>query len=46
VVNDEVLGTLCALHNEPYDFESGSPSLRQSLESLRTAIEADLSSVA
>jgi len=44
-VKGEILGTICALHNEPYDFESGSPSLRQKLEELRTRIEEDLESV-
>jgi GAF domain-containing protein len=45
-VNGEVLGTICALHNEPYDFDAGSPSLRRKLEELRTAIQEDLTSAA
>jgi GAF domain-containing protein len=45
-VNGEVLGTICALHNEPYDFDAGSPSLRSRLEELRAAIEQDLASAA
>jgi GAF domain-containing protein len=45
-VNGEVLGTICALHNEPYDFDAGIPSLRQKLEELRVAIQADLSGAA
>lgn len=42
----EVLGTLCALHDEPFDFEAGQPSLRESLERIRDDIEADLEAVA
>ena len=38
----EILGTLCALHHEPFDFDAGHPSLRHHLESLRGEIEFDL----
>ncbi len=41
-VDGEVLGTICALHDAPFDFEGGSPSLRQELERLKTEIEYDL----
>ena len=42
----EVLGTLCALHDNPFDFDEGTPSLRRRLERLRNEIESDLRSVA
>lgn len=45
-VNGEVLGTICALHDVPYDFDAGSPSLRRNLEDLRNAIQDDLTSAA
>lgn len=38
----EVLGTICALNSQPYDFDYGNPSLRGRLEQLKTDIEADL----
>jgi len=37
-----VLGTLCALHSEPFDFDQGSPSLREALLSLRSQIESGI----
>ncbi|MFW6161785.1 MAG: hypothetical protein ACODAJ_03395 [Planctomycetota bacterium] len=37
-----VIGTLCALHDQPYDFAAGEPSARARLIKLRDAIEADL----
>jgi GAF domain-containing protein len=37
-----VVGTVCALHNEPFDFAAGEPSARERLEALRDAIEAEL----
>ncbi len=40
--NGEVLGTICALHQEPFDFGAGLPSLRDHLESLQKEIERDL----
>jgi GAF domain-containing protein len=45
-VEGEVLGTICALHNEPYDFDAGTPSLRMHLEELKVAIQKDLASAA
>lgn len=42
----EVLGTLCALHSVPFDFDGGEPSLRDELQRLKGQIEADLSAVA
>jgi GAF domain-containing protein len=42
----ETLGTICALHGEPFDFDAGEPSLRESLEQLKAAIEADLAAMA
>lgn len=42
----EVLGTLCALHREPFEFDAGQPSLREQLEGLRREIEDDLAAVA
>jgi len=41
-----IVGTICALHREPFDFDGGSPSLRSRLEELQQAIEEDLSRVA
>lgn len=38
----EVLGTVCALHGETFDFDAGDPNLRARLERLRSDIEADL----
>ena len=46
VVNEEVLGTVCALHDKPFDFESGTPSLREELERLKRDVEEDLAQVA
>lgn len=45
-VNGQVLGTICAMHNEPYDFDAGTPSMRHRLEELRVAIQQDLTSAA
>ncbi len=41
-VQGEVLGTVCALHDKPYDFDAGPRSLRKALERLKTEIERDL----
>lgn len=38
----EVLGTICALHGEAFDFDAGDPGLRRHLERLRTDIQTDL----
>lgn len=45
-VNGTVLGTICAMHNVPYDFDAGSPSMRPRLQELRMAIQQDLASAA
>ncbi|TVQ27961.1 MAG: GAF domain-containing protein [Spirochaetaceae bacterium] len=45
-IGGEVLGTICAMHNEQFDFDAGSPSLREQLEDLRAAIQEDLSRAA
>lgn len=45
-VNNEVLGTVCALHDTPFDFAAGAPSLREQLEGLKRDIEQDLAAVA
>ena len=39
---DAVVGTVCALHNEPFDFHAGQPSVRDHLLALRESVEADL----
>ncbi len=39
---DAVVGTVCALHNEPFDFHAGQPSARDRLLALRESVEADL----
>ena len=44
--NDEVLGTVCALHDTPFDFAAGTPGLRDQLELLKRDIEQDLAAVA
>ncbi len=41
-IGDEALGTICALHNEPFDFDAGNPSLRDKLKQLKEEIENDL----
>lgn len=41
-VQGEVLGTVCALHDKPYDFDAGPRSLRKELEHLKSEIERDL----
>jgi GAF domain-containing protein len=38
----EILGTVCALHDKPFNFDEGDPSLREGLARLRDEIEADL----
>ena len=43
--DSEILGTLCALHHEPFDFDAGEPSLRNCLQALQAEIERDLSAV-
>jgi len=42
----EILGTICALHNQPFDFDAGQPSLRDQLIRLQQEIEQDLSRAA
>ncbi|MFW5969716.1 MAG: GAF domain-containing protein [Halofilum sp. (in: g-proteobacteria)] len=42
----EILGTICALHHEPFDFDAGEPSLRSRLQRLQAGIEHDLAEVA
>ncbi len=41
--DQEILGTICALHHEPFDFDAGEPSLRDRLQTLQGEIERDLS---
>lgn len=36
---DVVVGTICALHNKPFDFKGDSPSAYNELEQLRTDIQ-------
>ncbi|MEX0448819.1 GAF domain-containing protein [Spiribacter sp. 221] len=36
----QVLGTLCALHGEGFDFDAGEPPLRQELAALAARIDA------
>ena len=38
----QVLGTICALHDAPFDFEAGRPSLNERLGRLKHEIERDL----
>ncbi len=38
----QVLGTLCALHGEPFDFDAGAPSLRRALSELAERIDTSL----
>ena len=38
----EILGTICALHHEPFDFDAGEPSLRTRLQTLQRDIESEL----
>ena len=45
-VRGEVLGTICALHNNSYDFDAGPRSLRKELEQLKIEIEKDLEQAA
>ena len=40
--NDQVVGTVCALHPESYDFEAGATSAIERLNTLRDKIEHDL----
>jgi len=40
--NEEVIGTVCALHDEPYEFREGSPSAYDLIKDLRNQIEASL----
>ncbi len=42
----EILGTICALHSAPFDFDAGEPSLSESLRQLKADIEADLATSA
>ena len=42
----EILGTICALHHEPFDFDAGEPSLRTRLQTLQQDIESDLMAAA
>ena len=42
----EVLGSICAMHHQPFDFDRGQPCLREQLASLRREIEQDLAEVA
>lgn len=39
---ETVVATVCALHDETYDFEAGDPSTVELLRSLRDDIEADV----
>ncbi|MEH6445386.1 MAG: GAF domain-containing protein [Oceanospirillaceae bacterium] len=41
-LNGEVVGTVCALHNKPYDFCKGETSARDRLYQLQVTIEKDL----
>ena len=41
---DEILGTVCALHDKPYAFREGSPSAYDLIRDLRDQIEKSLDS--
>ncbi|MEZ8358351.1 hypothetical protein CWN98_09095 [Vibrio splendidus] len=38
-VNDKVIGTLCSLHDQPFDFKKGSPSVYERMNCLKDKIE-------
>ena len=39
----QVVGTVCALHSESFDFAAGAPSCIQQLQDLQQSIESELS---